>query len=363
MKTITLRDGRELQAVWIDVFKLGDTVVYKGEKVEVDGSMVRDVLRHYRMMRAEYDYEFPILRQHKREGVQWGVHVDIRLSADGWVQVLGGFLDPALRQAYNNGMIRQWSPGFGDLEHPHTGEVLRNFLAEVSFVDRAHQWTLRPPTQTNPGVQLSQVGDLYYLEADMDEENNEEVETEEQQDEEKPEEFNLEQAFGTLMEMQQQTGAVLTELAAGQAKLLKAMGGEGGDAVELGADDEIGQLKARVQAQEQYITRMELSAMGIEGELAEGLAKLKSFDEPTFLKSVKAAKEFASTPVERVQEEIGAQGNPAPGETEITDEQIIELAAQQGMKPGDGRMPGWVGEKYGYDRAESVMDKAWAAAN
>lgn len=167
METITTRDGKEVPAIWVDIFKKGDEVHWRGEVLPIDDEFVTEVFRNFSYISDRYGYEIPLQRKHEDDGFTYGVVPRLRMSGEH-VQALVGLLEPELVEAYEKGTLRKFSPGFGDIRDPHTGQKLQHCLVEVSFTSREYQWNLRPPQETNQEKMLSFDGPTYTLASDED---------------------------------------------------------------------------------------------------------------------------------------------------------------------------------------------------
>lgn len=342
---VTLRDGTELEGGWVDLFPpIGSQVHYRGEVIEIDAAFAARILANFGRYLTLYGKEPVMLRQHEREGWCYGVWANLRVH-EGRIQGLAAFLSPEALSLFKQGQLREWSPGFGDVEDPHTGEMLQDMLVEASFVDRGHQWNLRPPSQTNP-VALAAGGSIYTLENIMADETKTETPAEdvEQQladtseeeememvDEEEEAPFDMAAAFGALT-------STLTAMAEGQAKILAHLEGQAPSEKEEEPANEMAALRSEVAALRRENALKDLAAEGISGDIANGLVELRTVAPKQFEATFAALKEQFNTPVPRVQKPLGASQSPMS--MSLTAEKVIELASAS-VPSGHSIMP-WV---------------------
>jgi hypothetical protein len=219
------------------------------------------------------------------------------------------------RQAYEQGIMREFSPGF-DLSwfDPHTGEERGPALLELSYTGTAYQRNLRPPKDAK---QLSQSliglsrGIVTHGEPIMarkkafSQEEKEEIEElainapeealiqmadEEEEDERELSEFSL-----------NDIGAMMTEILGYlRPKEELAQDEEEGTGLdlaqeeeeeekELSQDEEDEEKKAlhrQIRNLEDKNTRMQLSQRGITGKDADNLVKLSRVDKDLYLSTV-----------------------------------------------------------------------------
>lgn len=144
-----------MNTVWVDIFKLGAAIHLQGRApLRFTEQFARTLVANFTRFRARGE-TFPVLAEHARSGWQYGAVHGLRI-AGGYVQAALEFFRAEDRDAYNRGMLREFSPGFSlDYLDPHTGESVGPSLVEVSFTAIAAQRNLRPPQQTNPGVRLA----------------------------------------------------------------------------------------------------------------------------------------------------------------------------------------------------------------
>lgn len=141
--------------VWVDIFKIGAEIHGLGARVvRITDSFASRLIANFKRAKARGE-SFPVLREHESHGWQYG-EVHALRAHGGYVQAALSFLRREDREAYNVGMLREFSPGFVlDFTDPHTGDQIGPHLIEVSFTAIAFQRNLRPPQATNPGVRLS----------------------------------------------------------------------------------------------------------------------------------------------------------------------------------------------------------------
>lgn len=340
---VTLLDGTRLEGGWVDLFSLGRDVHYRGEVVKMDQSRAARLLANFTRYLALYGKEPVMLRQHEREGWQYGVWRDLRVH-EGKIQGLAAFLDARVLEMFKAGQLREWSPGFGDVEDPHTGEILQDMMVEASFVDRGHQWDLRPPSMTNP-VTLASVGTIHLMESIMETNESPAEETQvelEAPTEEEEESFDMAAAFSALT-------TTLNGMAENMAKLASALEPPAEEEEEPAA--EMAALRAEV-AQLRYAAAIsELAAKGITGAVAEGLIELKSASPSKYAATVAEVEKRFDTPVAKVQAPIGVTGSAKVGGP--TAAEALATAANAGVTYGNG-LAEWAATHHPELRAEIV---------
>lgn len=347
-------------AIWVDAFKVGDLVAHPkyGEQRYTEPQL-REAIKNFQRLKAQ-GYTTDVLREHgTQDSYVYGTIHDLRIDESGYFQALTEFFRKQDREAYNEGILRQFSPGFAhEWLDPHTGEVLANVLIELSFTSRAYQRNLRPPQQVNPGVVLSDSTPLHLTpsgvdsitpqakEVDVEPEEKAPEEAEEMMaPEEEKEEFCMEKAFAGLSA---QLSALMDmmkpeEMAAPEEDV--AMSDEVSEVERLSAEN------AELRAE---LVRLDLVSKGIDNDRASELVKLSAkLDADEFAKVVEY-----STPGVVVQEEIGSTGI---GETD-TKESIADIVANAPMQYGaDGRFTLWANREYP-DLASEIIKHARASA-
>lgn len=341
--------------VWVDAFEVGALVahpVYGETRYTAD--RLTNAITNFRKLRAQ-GYTTTVLREHGREDsyVYGEVH-DLRMSG-GYFQAYIEFYRQEERQAYNDGILREFSPGFApEWLDPHTNEVLTDVFIEISFTSRAYQRNLRAPQDINPGVQLNDLGPLHVVysghllttsneggtmaddiqpveepQADEAVESTEETEV--------APEFNLREEFEGLK-----------AVVAGLAELLKPAEPE----VALSDDQtRIQNLEAEVATLKADKTRLELSAKGIPADRVEGLVALSAkLDANEFAQVVEYSRPTT------VQAEIGSTGVAQTGAEDVTAAEIVELAAKDGASYGNG-LTVWLANNHP-ERVDEVLEVA-----
>jgi hypothetical protein len=301
---------------WIDMFKKGAEIYEKpGSKPTViDRNLLKSLFSNFVYSRKK-GYSVPFLRDHARKDsyIYGDIH-NLRVK-DGYVQALVTMTREEERQAYEQGIMREFSPGF-DLSwfDPHTGEERGPALLELSYTGTAYQRNLRPPKDAK---QLSQSliglsrGIVTHGEPIMarkkafSQEEKEEIEElainapeealiqmadEEEEDERELSEFSL-----------NDIGAMMTEILGYlRPKEELAQDEEEGTGLdlaqeeeeeekELSQDEEDEEKKAlhrQIRNLEDKNTRMQLSQRGITGKDADNLVKLSRVDKDLYLSTV-----------------------------------------------------------------------------
>lgn len=339
-------------AIWVDAFKVGDLVAHpRYGKQRYTEPQLREAIENFRVLKAR-GYATTLLREHgTQDSYIYGEIIDLRIDEHAYFQCLTRFTRKAERDAYNEGILREFSPGFASQWlDPHTGETLNNVLIELSFTSRAYQRNLRPPQATNPGVVLSDAATPLHLinnsENNMIEEEKEDQLMDEPEADEEKEEFNQEAAYSAISGQLEAMSAMLEEMRA-------FMMPEEPEAAEM-ADDvtEVAQLSARLADVESENARLKIQARGISGDDVDHLVKLSAKLE---------ADEFEAV-VERysqnitVQAEIGAQGAGVVDTGDAVDA-IIAEAAEAGFKYSDldGRFSHYIATNHPEDLAEVMQ--------
>jgi len=331
---VTLLDGTVCQGGWIDLFKIGSEVHYKGERFELDAAFAQRVVSNHQRFCEQYGKEPPMLRQHEREGWQYGAWSQMRLTADGRIQGLAAFLDERTLTLYTNNQLREWSPGFGDIEDPHTGEVWQDLMVEASFVDRGHQWNLRPPSMTNPPALLAAAQLNTFEVITMAEDNQTEIELDDDAaDDSESEAFDIAAAFGGLTDL-------LSGIVEQQAAILDILAPE----AEMSAPDEVSTLRSELNDLKRTNTLLDLERRGITGKSADALASLKLLDVVSFEAALPELQKRFSQPSAHIQAEIGQTGTMGVGAMGADD--VIELAKAAGCIEGNGSITVWVADNH-----------------
>jgi len=305
--------------VWIDAYKMGSKVYHSSGNIEITLEFAASITRNFRVLKSR-GYSVTFLREHGRvDSFVYGDVVDTRVQ-EGWLSLAVVMTRDEERKAYNEGILREFSPGFSmDWQDPHTGEMMGPTLLEVSFTSMAHQRNLRVPNDINPGVVLSNQHPMLYLEGN--------VTVKKLAAEELPEvakEETIEMAEPTLVDI----AAMLTELLA-LARPAEV------DATELISDDKEDptvKMSARIAQLEGDNVRLELSARGIKGDIVADLILLSAVNRPLYVKTVKA--------LAAPQAEIGVTGQAA---THVKfSAKDVALAAVAAGQTGHGRLAAFV---------------------
>lgn len=133
-----------------------------GEVRHPEGDITVD-REYWRSMKDSFerftqDRHPPVLRQHTRDGLGWGVVEELTTAEEGtglpieneidkpgiWAVVQ--MSDP-LYELWSDGLVTDWSPGIAEeFEDRHTDEKYQNLLRELSFVSLGHQHNTHTPT-------------------------------------------------------------------------------------------------------------------------------------------------------------------------------------------------------------------------
>lgn len=238
-----------MKLAWIDTFKIGaDVHTSDDEAVSITEDFARVLLKNFNTLQAK-GYRIPLLRSHGRRDDYIYGDVHAMRVADGYVQCGVTFTREDEKIAFNEGIMREYSPGFDeDWLDPHTGERLGPVLLELSFTGLAYQRNLRAPQEANP-VQMSRflhtIGETMSRKK-LAEESVEEVTVVE------------EMAEPTLGDIAAMLAQVLEMLAPKEMMEVPE--------VMVGEDDEKKEMSARIRQLEERAVRAELSALGIKAE-------------------------------------------------------------------------------------------------
>jgi hypothetical protein len=307
-----------VKLAWIDAFKVGADVHTTGDVVSITPEFVSTLLANFEALYAK-GYRVPLLRSHGRKDDYIYGDVHAMRVADGYVQCGVTFTREEERQAFNEGLMREYSPGF-DLNwlDPHTGEKLGPVLLELSFTALAYQRNLRAPQEANP-VQMSYLhmtkkGDSMSRKKLSEEEVVVEATTEEMM------------AEPTLVDIAAMLTKVL-EMLSVKEEMMEKPEEEMSAHVE---DEEKKEMSARIRQLEERAVRAELSAHNIKGEDdVKHLVQLSRQSPELYRATVKRL----SRPV---QSEIGVMG---VAETSVRlDAASVAKAAKAAGATGPGRL-------------------------
>jgi hypothetical protein len=304
--------------VWIDAYKMGSTVYHSGGDVEITPEFADSITRNFRVLKSR-GYSVTFLREHGRvDSFVYGDVVDTRIK-DGWLSLAVAMTRDEEKKAYNEGILREFSPGFSmNWQDPHTGEMMGPTLLEISFTSMAHQRNLRVPTDINPGVVLSG-HPMFFKEDNMAVKKLAAEELPEVVEEKK-----VEMAEPTLVDI----AAMLTELLA----LAKPAEVEETELMSDDKEDPTVKMSARIAQLEGDNVRLELSARGIKGDIVADLIQLSAVNRPLYVKTVKA--------LAAPQAEIGVTGQTAT-HVKFSAKDVAAAAVAAGQT-GHGRLAAFV---------------------
>ena len=304
--------------VWIDAYKMGSKVYHSGGDVEITPEFAESLTRNFRVLKSR-GYSVTFLREHGRvDSFVYGDVVDTRIQ-DGWLSLAVAMTRDEEKKAYNEGILREFSPGFSmNWQDPHTGEMMGPTLLEVSFTSMAHQRNLRAPTDINPGVVLSG-HPMFFKEDNMAVKKLAAEELPEVVEEKK-----VEMTEPTLVDI----AAMLTELLA----LAKPAEVEETELMSDDKEDPTVKMSARIAQLEGDNVRLELSARGIKGEIVADLILLSAVNRQLYVKTVKA--------LAAPQAEIGVTGQTAT-HVKFSAKDVAAAAVAAGQA-GHGRLAAFV---------------------
>jgi hypothetical protein len=309
--------------VWIDAYKLGSTVHHPQGDIEITPEFASTIVKNFRLLTSR-GYHVTFLREHGRvDSFVYGDITDVRIK-DGYVTCAVEMTRDEEKEAYNSGILREYSPGFSmNWTDPHTGEELGPVLLELSFTSQAYQKNLRIPQDINPGVVLSghplftRQGDTMAKKIDLAEEAPKEEE-------------KMEMAEPTLSDLLARIEALETSLAPKEEEEVEM-------AMEDEKDGEIAKLSAIVHSLQADKTRMELSAAGIKGDVVPSLVQLSRTDSKLYAATVKM---LSSKP----QPSIGTMGE-VETTVHLSAADVAAEAVKAG-KAGPGHLAVFVKEKF-----------------
>jgi hypothetical protein len=304
-----------MKLAWIDTFKIGSDVhTSDDEAVSITEDFARVLLKNFNALQAK-GYRVPLLRSHGRRDDYIYGDVHAMRVADGYVQCGVTFTREDEKQAFNEGIMREYSPGFDeDWLDPHTGERMGPVLLELSFTGLAYQRNLRAPQEANP-VQMSRflhtIGDTMSRKK-LAEESVEEVTAVEEMSE------------PTLGDIAAMLAQVLEVLAP------KEMMEVPEEEMMADVDEEKKEMSARIRQLEERAVRAELSALGIKAEdEIKHLVQLSRQSPELY----RATAKRLSRPA---QAEIGVMG---VAETSVSlDAATVARAAKAAGQTGPGRL-------------------------
>jgi hypothetical protein len=313
--------------VWIDAYKLGSTVHHPQGDIEITPEFANAIVKNFRLLTSR-GYHVTFLREHGRvDSFVYGDITDVRIK-DGYVTCAVDMTRDEEKEAYNSGILREYSPGFSmNWTDPHTGEELGPVLLELSFTSQAYQKNLRIPQDINPGVVLS--GHPFFTNSYG--EKNMATKKVNLAAEELPEEVKLAEGEPTMADLLARIEAL--EAAAGPKEA---------EEVEMAYEDEekdgeIAKLSAIVHSLQADKTRMELSAAGIKGDVVPSLVQLSRTDAKLYAATVKM---LSSKP----QPSIGTMGE-VETTVHLSAADVAAEAVKAG-KSGPGHLAVFVAEKF-----------------
>ena len=336
--------------VWVDAFKVGDLVAHpKYGDVRYTEPQLLEAIRNFRDLSAK-GYATTVLREHGTEDsyVYGSVH-DVRISTDGFFQCAVEFYRLEDRNAYNAGILREFSPGFAHTWlDPHTAEKLENVLLELSFTSRAYQRNLRPPQGINPGVVLSNNSAPTSLADTPSGVAALQKEPAMEEEEMPPEATEEEEKEVTLADFMNSFNEFAAEVRGYMAPPMEE------EEPATMSDDvtEVQKLSDEVARLNSELLTAKLSARGVDAERIPTLVALSRTATPEQFAEVV---NYAATPkagAATIQPEIGAIGtSDTGGEPTVAD--IIAEAAADGVKYGAGKFTLWVSKNHP-DRLEEI---------
>lgn len=362
--------------IWVDVHKVGAMLYHGDDQIELSLEFCSELIANFRRIHDEEGYEIPLMRRHDDDGLVYGLVHDLRIDGE-YLQAGIEIKDPQLRQAYNAGMLRKFSPtiAFDGLMHPHTGEVLKNVLLEVSFTSLEYQWNLRPP-QSTQDVRLAAMARDFFIppqnqETEMSARKKSLEATPAQlqepgvaSPEAMPEQPS--DASASIDQVLQMLGVLVDKMAALEELLGSAEPSDESDESaepEASEDEqpmsadpaqaEVAAMASRIRQLEDQNVRLELGAEGVDEQHWPMLVELRR-SQPALYEATKKTLS-QDHPPRRAQDEIGRAGSvsfqASPGAAEI-----LKLAQKKNIQPGTGRLGLWVTKNWGPDVCDEVFE-------
>jgi hypothetical protein len=313
--------------IWIDAFKLGTEIHYKGRIIKVSQEMLDEAEQNFAMLSAK-GYRFPFKREHGTvDSFQYGDLMATR-QEDGYLSLGIEMRRDEEKTAFKQGIMREFSVGFdtGWID-PHTGENHGMVIYELSFTSEGYQKVLRDPTDINSGVALSA---SQFIEPGADTMARTKVEL-------AAESAPLEETDAKLMEGEPTMADLLKAIVDGFASLKGEK--EEPEELEMATDkeEEVAKLSARINQLEADKTRMELSAAGIKGDVVPSLVQLSRTDAKLYAATVKM---LSSKP----QPSIGTMGE-VETTVHLSAADVAAEAVKAG-KAGRGHLAIFLNENY-----------------
>lgn len=308
----------EQSTVWIDAFKVGSDVHHEdGSVTEVTTEFVTRLIENYEYCRSK-NYAVVLLNNHARTDSNiYGDILGIR-AYQGYVQCAVVFTRDQEAEAFESGIMREFSPGFDpDWLDPHDGTRRGPTLLELSFCGLAYQRNLRKPqeiqtlsststmnlyalssAQLKQGETMSRKKMSEMIEEEVELSTEEEEETVEMSEGEAPTLESLDAKLDQLM-----------DLLKGVQKMASEMPEDDQDESEEKeeTEEEVKSLHKRIRTLEDENTRIQLSQRGIRGDDANLLINLRRQDENLYNATLKR--------LSKSQGEIGVTGVTQVGAT------------------------------------------------
>jgi hypothetical protein len=314
--------------IWVDAFKVGSLVSHPvyGDTV-YDEAKLRQAVANFKIL-SDRGYSHTVLREHGSEDSYiYGDIADLRIN-DGYLQALVEFTRDEERDAYNDGLIREWSPGFAhQWLDPHTGETLENVLLEISFCARAYQRNLRDTRDINEGVKLN--GPLHYAFGGQYYTGGFRMEDKEKLADEKE---SVEMAEESVDYAKATYEMVKEMVALMQPKEDMSDDEEKEEMSDDEEKSEMAALSAKVSELINDNRRLSLLSSGHDADSAERLVVLSAkLSDVEFKELVK----FSAPKSNNIQPEVGVAGGVSVADQSSVSS-IVKFAAQQGVTFGHG---------------------------
>lgn len=304
-----------MKLAWIDALKVGASVYTSDdEAVVISPEFANKIVSNFDALQ-EKGYRVPLLRSHgRRDDYIYGDVHAMRIK-DGYVQCGVTFTREEEKQAFNEGIMREYSPGFDEnWLDPHTGNRMGPVLLELSFTGLAYQRNLRAPQEANP-IQMSKY--LFSIGGEMPEDKKE----------------MMEETVEVVEEMAEPT---LGDIASMLSQILQMLAPKEDLAEEpeeelMAEDEEKKEMSARIRQLEERAIRAELSALGIKGEDDVRHLIQLSRQSPELYKTT--AKKLARP---SVQVELGVMG--ATESRPVIDVEYVARAAKNASASAPGKL-------------------------
>jgi hypothetical protein len=299
-----------MKIAWIDFHKIGESVYTEdGDRVDITQEYADQMVKNFRYCLSR-GYSVPLIRNHGRDdSYVYGDLLDMRIEGE-WIQAGATFTRPQEQQAFDEGIMREFSPGFDqDWLDPHTGKRIGPTLLELSFCSLGYQRNLRAPEQ--PESQMAK----QYLHTMSN--NNLQFSTPTQEPK------MAETTEVTVEERMTKLEAAVEEILAKLTEPDEEMMDEPDEEMAV-EDEEKKEMSRRIQHLEDQLVKTQITNAGVKDDV-EGLVKLARIDAKLFASTLKKLARTSQT-------EIGVMGvaDTSISLTAIDAEYVAKAAKKSG---------------------------------